>query len=118
MACLRSCVNPQPKNYAQEKTTVPTTNSNDKPQTKIDRIGLFDQGWTAWPHEFNRLMRKYRIAYSFYITLLFLWSATVGNNDDCCGTLALTQIPARRKHVEKWIAALCASGFFAQHKAR
>jgi hypothetical protein len=99
---------------------VPTTTNSDKPKTKIDNIKILSDGWTAWPHEFNRLMLKYQISHSFYVTLLYLWSATVGNSkDDAYGTLALTQIPARRKHVQKWIAALCQHGscFFLEHKA-
>ena len=77
--------------------------TGDKQRTKFDRIQLFNNYWTAWPHEFNRLMLRYQISHSFLITLLYLWAATVGSSDDCIGNLALTQIPARRKHVEKWL---------------
>jgi hypothetical protein len=98
---------------------VPTTTNSDKAKTKIDRIKVLADGWTPWPHEFDRLQLKYKISHSFFVTLFYLWSATVGSSDDSEGTLAITQIPARRKHVLKWIAALCQSGscFFLQHKA-
>src|SRR5712664_45104 len=32
MACLHCCANPQPRSFAQEKTTVPTPTSSDKQQ--------------------------------------------------------------------------------------
>jgi len=89
-----------------------------KPKTKLDRIDLFNHYWTPWPHEFNHLMLRYQISHSFLITLLYLWAATVGSSDDCIGNLALTQIPARRKHVEKWLEALVKSGLFRVHKAK
>ena len=92
--------------------------TGDKQRTKFDRIQLFNNYWTAWPHEFNRLMLRYQISHSFLITLLYLWAATVGSSDDCIGNLALTQIPARRKHVEKWLEALVQSGLFRVHKAK
>lgn len=89
----------------------------DKPETKISRIKVLSYHWTAWPHEFNRLMLKYQISHSFFVTLLYLWKATVGNDNYSSGELALTQIPVRRKHAEKWLAALCESGLFTVEKA-
>lgn len=96
---------------------MPTTNSSDKPKTKIDRIKVLTY-WTPWPHDFNRLMMKYQISHSFLVTLIYLWQATVGSGDDTCGYLALRQIPVRRKHAEKWLAALCESGLFTVEKAK
>ena len=94
--------------------------SSTKPSTKLDRIPILHAPhyWTPWPHEFNRLMLKYQVSQSFFVTLMYLWTATVGSSDDTCGEIALTQIPARRKHVQKWIAALCESGFFEVEKAK
>ena len=97
---------------------MPTTSSSDKPKTKIERIKALALYWSPWPHEFNRLMMKYQISHSFLVTLLYLWQATVGSGDDTCGHLALTQIPVRRKHAEKWLTALCKSGLFKVDKAK
>jgi hypothetical protein len=92
--------------------------TGDKPKTKIDRIEVLSYGWSPWPHWFSYLMLHYKVSHSFWVTLMYLWKHTVGRETDSCGELAFTQIPARRKHVEKWLAALCESGFFEVDKAR
>jgi hypothetical protein len=63
-------------------------------------------------------MLQYKVSQSFWVTLLYLWKHTVGEETDSCGELAITQIPARRKDVLKWLAALCETGFFEVQKAR
>lgn len=73
--------------------------------------------WGRWPHLFTVLAREYKVPTEFFITLIFLWDATVGSKSSPSGKLALSQIPGRERTVGKWLAALEAAEFFTVEKA-
>ena len=76
--------------------------------------GLF---FTKWPHVFNTLSLKYAVPDSFLVTLLFLWSATVGSINHGDGEIALSQIPVRPRYLRKYIEALVRARFFEKVQA-
>jgi hypothetical protein len=78
--------------------------------TGIPAIDEFAFG--RWPHLFTILATRYQVPDHFLIVLLFLWEATVGHNTEGMGDLAIAQIPVREREARKWLAALCALGFF------
>jgi len=80
---------------------------------KFEHIPFLKAGFVEWPHEFNRLMRNNpKVPPSFWITLLHLWSATVGSRSHKWGRISFSAIPVRSKSARKFIAALCEAGFF------
>jgi hypothetical protein len=73
---------------------------------------LDEMAFGRWPHLFTVLAVKYKVPDHFLITLLFLWEATMGKSASGSGDLAIPQIPVRERTARKWLAALCAAGFF------
>src|SRR5258708_2594054 len=51
MACLHCCANPQPKSFAQEKTTVPTPTSNDNKQAIMEREAASSLNLNRLPYQ-------------------------------------------------------------------
>jgi hypothetical protein len=81
-------------------------------------ISVLAKGHTRWPHQFEDWNLKYRPPKHFYLTVHYLWAATVGNDPDTYdGHLALSQIPVRHHDRNKWITALLAIGFWERIKA-
>ena len=67
------------------------------------------------PHLLFNLAVKYKVPDEFFLTVLFLWDKTVGQDPDremAMGDCALSQIPVRDRDKKRWLAALLAVGFW------
>ena len=67
------------------------------------------------PHLLFNLALKYPVPHEFFVTVLFLWDKTVGQDperDTAEGDCALSQIPVRERDKKRWLAALIAAGFW------
>src|SRR4051812_22130431 len=84
---------------------------------KATGIPILDEyAYGRWPHAFMVWATRHDVPEHFLITLLYLWDATVGSGDDCCGDLAISQVRGRERTIRKWLAAFCAAGFFEEKK--
>ena|SRR5579859_1361490 len=70
------------------------------------------------PHLFFNLAVRYPVPTEFFLTVLFLWDKTVGQDREVgAGDCALSQIPVRPRDRSRWLAALVEAGFWACEKA-
>jgi hypothetical protein len=71
------------------------------------------------PHLFFNLAVRYPVPPEFFLTVLFLWDKTIGQDrEDPCGDCADSQIPVRKPNRTRWLAALVAVGFWERKKPK
>jgi hypothetical protein len=74
--------------------------------------------WASVPHLFFNLAVRYPVPPEFFLTVLFLWDKTVGQDREApAGDCALSQIPVRPRDRARWLAALVTAGFWDCDKA-